>query len=145
MNWNEEPAFKEHGIPTDSVTFWTGVRKSEGFRELADFAFNCLVVPVSNAVIERLFSLVTATKTKTRNKLGVDSLDAIGRIKAHLQLKNMCCREFIVTPTMLQLHTSQVLYKTSLSSTARASAVPSSSQVGLEMEEDPNEAILQFL
>lgn len=37
------------------------------YRELALFVFEDLRLPTSNAVAERVFSIMTATKTKIRN------------------------------------------------------------------------------
>ena len=65
-----------------------------------------MLVPSSNAVVERVFSQVTATKTKPRNRLGVESLDSIIRIKCFTQMRDICCTKFTVTDRMRSLHTA---------------------------------------
>ena len=71
-------------------------------RELAQYALSCLTTPVSNAIVERMFSHVTKIKNKTRKRLKVDMLDAIIRIKTMLLMDNKCCINFKPTPQMLQ-------------------------------------------
>ena len=66
-NWNEEAIF-HGGIPTDAVTLWSGILQyrdllhSGPFKELGNYALSCLTTPVSNAVVERIFSFVTSIK-----------------------------------------------------------------------------------
>ena len=67
-DWTENLTF-DSVIP-NTVAFWshvTDVQTSLGdksFKELATYALNCLTTPVSNAVVERTFSLPAAIKTK---------------------------------------------------------------------------------
>lgn len=62
-------------VPDDSTSFWNGVfqyKNEQGerpYKELALYALACLSCPVSNAVVERVFSQVTCIKTKYRNDL----------------------------------------------------------------------------
>jgi len=63
---------------------------------------NALSTPVSNAVVERVFSQVTAIKTKYRNRLSLKMLDAILRIRLNLHLRGTCCNSFTVTASMLE-------------------------------------------
>ena len=42
------------------------------------------MAPASNLVVERMFSFITAIKTKPRNKTQIDLLDALVRIRLHL-------------------------------------------------------------
>jgi len=70
---------------------------------------------VSNAVIERIFSLATATQTKTRNRMLLPRLDAIVRIRAELFLSKQCCRDFQVTAEMLQNFKSDIVYRSEFS------------------------------
>ena len=46
-----------------------------------------LSVPVSNAVIERVFSLINAQWTKERNSLIVDTIKAIAQVKVNFEEK----------------------------------------------------------
>ena len=75
IDWREEPPFKNEGIPTDSESFWIGLLQHKSFKDLAKYALNCLVTPTSNAVVERIFSLVSAVKTKARNQMQLKLLD----------------------------------------------------------------------
>jgi hypothetical protein len=67
--------------------------------------------PVSNAVVERTFSLVTAVKTKQCNRMGLELLNAIIRIRSKLQFAEICCINFKVTKRMLELFTAKHMYQ----------------------------------
>lgn len=58
---------------------------SQKFKELALFALKVLTVPISNAVVERLFSVMSCVKTKLRNRLQLLMLDALLRVRVHLK------------------------------------------------------------
>ena len=80
------------------------------FKELATFAFTCLITPISNAVVERVFSLLTCIKTKVRNRLQLSLLEAVIRIKADLLSSNKCCKEFVPSTKMLNRFNAENLY-----------------------------------
>ena len=110
VDWKEEECFKEGGIPSDTEQFWVGVSHHKSFKELSAYSLTCLTTPVSNAVVERMFSLVTSVKTKARNRMQLGLLDAIIRIRANLLLTNKCCKDFTVTPQMLSNMKSDIIY-----------------------------------
>ena len=56
------------------------------FRELAGFVLGALTLPLSNAVVERLFSILALVKSKVRNRLGLEMLDSLLRIRTHLHV-----------------------------------------------------------
>ena len=62
--------------------------------------------------MERVFSLVTAVKTKPRNALELKTLDAIVRIRSTLMLDGKCCVDFIPTRRMMELFKADVVYGT---------------------------------
>ena len=80
------------------------------FKELAIFALTCLITPISNAVVERMFSLLTCIKTKARNRLQLSLLEAIIRIRAEILTSNKCCKEFVPSPKMLNKFKADILY-----------------------------------
>ena len=51
-------------IPKDTVQFWVGVKEYKKcnheslYEDFAKYALSCLSTPVSNAVVERVFSAV---------------------------------------------------------------------------------------
>ncbi len=114
VDWREE-IFPE-GIPDDAQSFWVGIANytlsngSQPYRELAKYALTCLVLPISNATTERIFSSVSCIKTKYRSCLSSEMLEAITRIRATLNFKGKCCRDFQVTEEMLQSFNTQQMY-----------------------------------
>lgn len=113
--WEEEDVFQGQ-IPMDSVEFWKGIlhytnaTKSHPYKELAEYALSCLSVPVSNAVVERIFSTVNLTKTDLRNRMGIEVLSSIVRIRTTLGFETKCCVNFNVSQNMLSNFTND-MYK----------------------------------
>ncbi|XP_039301961.1 uncharacterized protein LOC113005616 isoform X1 [Solenopsis invicta] len=96
----------------DAVTFWSKLYylKNAGglfpLRELAEFALRLLVLPLSNAVVERVFSIMNAVKTKSRNKMSLKMLEAILRVRIYLNVRHICCETFEPTEDMICRFTS---------------------------------------
>lgn len=84
------------------IPFWIAVsemRNAVGqkmFKELSNFALRALSLPISNAVVERVFSIMAIVKTKIRNKLSRKMLIAILRIRLYFNVRNLCCDSFEV-------------------------------------------------
>ncbi|TRY78592.1 hypothetical protein TCAL_12280 [Tigriopus californicus] len=99
--WQEESIFNGD-LPQESESFWAKIRlyklsdESHPYRELVDYALAALSVPVSNAIVERIFSHVTFVKNKNRSTLSLQMLDLIIRVRMHLRLKGICCTSLIV-------------------------------------------------
>ena len=106
VNWKDEFGSK---IPDDPVHFWSVVRKFKNalvencFEELAISALSAYCLPLSNAVVERIFSHITNVKSKLRNKLSTEVLSGIIRIKSRLHFSGKCCKDFTVTKKMLSM------------------------------------------
>lgn len=77
----------------DSSEFWVDVyniNDSGGkrvFEELAVCVLHILSLPLANAVVERVFSIMNAVKTKPRNRMQMNMLDAILRIRLYLNVQ----------------------------------------------------------
>ena len=114
-NWKQDSSF-DGTIPDTAVEFWSRVAEvqtslgDKPFKELAAYALNCLTTPVSNAVVERTFSLLSSIKTKQRNRMKLELLNAIIRIRSKLQFDENCCVGFKTTRRMLELFTAKQLY-----------------------------------
>lgn len=85
--------------------FWkqiSEIKKIDGtecFPNLIKLVKYCLCMPHSNAEAERIFSLVTDIKTKKRNRIGAEFLNALCVIRSSFQDENLNCVSF--EPTML--------------------------------------------
>jgi hypothetical protein len=86
VDWKQKAPFKKDGLPVDTEHFWIGVLQHQAFKELATFAPYLPCNPVSNAVVERTFSLVSSVKTKARHRMQLNLLDAIVGVRAELLL-----------------------------------------------------------
>ena len=93
VEWCEEECFAESGNPADYLELWQGVAKLNNFKNLA----SCLMTPTGKAIVERIFSLVTAIKTKPLSETPVKLLDALVRIRSHLLSNAICFNDFICT------------------------------------------------
>lgn len=84
----------------DTTTFWIQVFNLKNsvqenpFEELSEFVISLLVLPFSNADVERLFSTMGLVKNKIRNRMKTDLLCGILQIREGLKLDNSCCYSF---------------------------------------------------
>ncbi|OXU18252.1 hypothetical protein TSAR_010454 [Trichomalopsis sarcophagae] len=85
------------------VLNFTNAIRQRPFKELAVFALKCLTMPVSNTVVERLFSVMSCMKDKRRNKLQIYMLGALLRIRIQMKVDNKCCKNFEPNKEMLSL------------------------------------------
>ena len=80
----------------DVVTFWGNLGKmtdtsgESRFPTISKLSKTLLSLPHSNADVERIFSQVTLIKTKTRNKLKTETLDALILVKQGLPCVCKC-------------------------------------------------------
>lgn len=115
-DWRKE--FPNEEIPHEAVNFWTVVQKYDNaagekcFAELAQIVLIAHALPLSNAFVERIFSHVTNIKTKVRNRLSLETVEAVLRIRSHLCSEGKCCNKFEVTDKMLSMFNSSI-YKSS--------------------------------
>jgi len=110
VDWKEEAPFKKDGHPVGTEQFWIGVLLHKAFKELATFAVICLITPVSNAVVERIFSPVSFVTMMARNRMQLNLRDAIVRVRAQLLLASKCCKNFTASPEMLENLTLDRVY-----------------------------------
>lgn len=109
------------------IECWTAISKIKTatgeavFKELSDFAFRIIILPVSNAVVERIFSIMNTTKTKLRNRMSQEMLVALIRIKTHMNIKKQCCTTFTTTKQMINTFNSS-MYSTSSSTEEKQNA-----------------------
>nr|XP_047135546.1 uncharacterized protein LOC124812691 [Hydra vulgaris] len=107
VDWSSTELFENSCIPKDTTEFWTAVRHYKNtsgdaaFKKLADYCLTCLVLPISNAIVERIFSQVTFVKNKPRNRMSDKLLSSVVRVKAYLASRNKCCKDFKISDKML--------------------------------------------
>ena len=108
------------GSPADCLIFWQGVATHNNFKNVASCALTCLIAPTSNAIVERIFSLVTAFKTKPRKKTQIKLLDTLVGILSHLLSNAICCKHFECKSSMIRLPNSVDLCGQNESSSIKA-------------------------
>lgn len=74
------------------------------FPNLAKLADVVLIMPHANADSERCFSIVTDVRTKKRNRMGGESLNAICVTRIAFKAKGIDCVSFKVRKEHLQKH-----------------------------------------
>lgn len=98
VNWNERK---------DSIVFWIEVYNytdscgNRTFQQLAQLAFKIIAMPVSNAEIERIFSFLSIVKNKMRNRLLVETTEAILKVRCGLLHEGQCCHNYELPDTVL--------------------------------------------
>ena len=71
---------------------------------------------------------MTAVKTKLRNRMSVELLNALVRIRSKLHFEGKCCRDIIVTKRMLELFNCEQMYGDS----TQLQSVSSSTDIEIE-------------
>ena len=113
VNWEEE--FRGN-VPNNILKFWPIVFNyvdgagQQIFKELATIVLRLLTFPLSNAAVERVFSIMNSVKTKVRNRLKLTTLEAIIRTKIFCFNRKICCNNFTPTGHMLSLFNSNIVY-----------------------------------
>lgn len=107
IDWKD---YFESEIPDDPAKFWIFLRffkNASGdfiFEELSMIAIKLLSLPLSNAVVERVFSVMNLAKTKIKNRMKLEMLEALLLIRIYFSNNNICCcRNFLITKTMYDL------------------------------------------
>lgn len=76
------------------------------FKHISSLAVSLLSLPFSNASVERAFSIANVVKDKFRNRMAIETLDAILRIRFLIK----SCTDFEPTPKMIEMFTSENVY-----------------------------------
>ncbi|KAH9370100.1 hypothetical protein HPB48_011267 [Haemaphysalis longicornis] len=88
-------------------SFWCEVPSYEDacgenlFAELARFAMSMLVLPYSNAEVERTFSQLNIVKSKLRDKLKPETTNAILVVRAGLKRHQKRCFDYELSAAVL--------------------------------------------
>ncbi|MEN2499057.1 MAG: hypothetical protein MHMPM18_003301 [Marteilia pararefringens] len=102
-----EKNFKTHLLilnTTDklkAIDFLSHVASNPANSEIGKYAMSLLTIPFSNAVVERILSIVGSVKTKAQNRLSVSSLEAVVIVRDFVNFTGKCCLEFAPTDRML--------------------------------------------
>ena len=93
----------------DTAKFYAAIRdyRDGKFKNFAEYAIHSLLIPHSNADIERLFSIAGAVKVKSRNKILIGTLDAIVRIRS-IRVGNKCIHNSLQFDKMLDFFNSSI-------------------------------------
>lgn len=100
---------------TDDVEqFWVAVANHKDasgendFKEQSYYILSVLALPFSNAAVERAFSQMNLIKTKFRNRMKQEMLEALLPIRGYMAYNNICCNTFTPTSGMLERFTTHI-------------------------------------
>ncbi|KAK3933080.1 Cullin-associated NEDD8-dissociated protein 1, N-terminal part [Frankliniella fusca] len=104
VDWGQ---YFDGSVPTSSVELWTALFKYEiggerRFAVIAAFALRVLTTLLSNATVERAFSVMNLTKTKIRNRMQTKMLEALLRLRLWSHGRH-CCAAFEPSAAMYAL------------------------------------------
>jgi hypothetical protein len=100
----------------DTIKFWADVYNDEDsagiyrFRNVGRLALSLLSLPISNATVERAFSVYNVIKSHIRNKLSLDIMQAIMMVRYYLRIDNISCVNFKPTETMIKKFNVSIMY-----------------------------------
>ncbi|KAK4319969.1 hypothetical protein Pmani_009128 [Petrolisthes manimaculis] len=135
---------------TSTVQFWDEVFKysdasgSNPFQEVAEFAMKILILPHSNAEVERIFSQMNVRKSKLRNKMGTKLVNSLLHIKYGLRRHDKCCRDYVLPAETLQKIGRMESYSTDCTVTSKAETIcipVASSSHDLEDDDDDDDSL----
>ena len=113
INWSEI-LLKED--LENTFKFWARVSEYKNtvgkrvFNDLGEFMLKLLTLPSSNAVVERAFSIMNCIKNKWRNRMLLDLLESIMRIRMRFYSRKSCCNTYIPCKAMIRDFNSRVMY-----------------------------------
>lgn len=102
---------------TDTELFWAEVGESKDaaggcpYKNLFEIATKVMSLPHSNADIERVFSTMNVVKTKLRNSLNIDTINAILHVRLGLAYKKSTCFNYTLPDKVLCQIRSNEKYK----------------------------------
>ena len=146
VNWSDTLNPKQL---TDAHKFWAEVFvfKNAGgkfiFRELAKFVLILLSLPSTNAVVERVFSVMNSVRTKFRNRMLLQLLDAILRIKMRFYSNKTCCQSFNASKDMVKDFNARTLYSDKYE-TEKSKDKPPNDEVGVVELDEVENALSEF-
>ena len=98
------------------MEFWNEVRLYKDasdvnpFQEVSNLALVLLVLPWSNADVERAFSQLNLVKTSLRNRMSTTMVNALLTIRAGLKRVNKCCHNYELPTNVLRNIGTMVTY-----------------------------------
>ncbi|KAK3917883.1 Zinc finger MYM-type protein 1, partial [Frankliniella fusca] len=137
----------------DIVKFWSRLFKLENgagqrpYKELAFCALSLFCLPLSNAIVERVFSIMNVVKTKHRNRFSNSVLNAVLLLRLYLKAHKKCCLQFEPSEAMLRRFNSRDMYDYALGRhrAAAASGAAGKGKGGLSLTFLPSRNSLLFL
>ncbi|KAK3878626.1 hypothetical protein Pcinc_016757 [Petrolisthes cinctipes] len=98
-----------------------------------------LILPHSNAEVERIFSQMNVTKSKLRNKMGTKLVNSLLHIKYGLRRHNKCCRDYVLPAKTLEKIGRMESYST-VTSKAETICIPAASSPHDLEDDDDNDS-----
>lgn len=98
----------------DAIGFWAEVFEDKDaggnkrFENIARFALSLLTTPISNATVERAFSIYAVIKDKLRNKLSISTMQSLMMVRYSLKRDHKDCVNFQPTAQMLKNFTTSM-------------------------------------
>lgn len=98
----------------DPVDFWIDVYNNTNsagngrFKEISSFALSLFSMPFSNACVERVFSIMNFVKSKLRNRLICETVEAALTVRYGLKFLGISAASFEPTKEMLRAFTSDM-------------------------------------
>jgi len=108
MEYNKLHLVKWNNIH-HTVHFWGEVYKyrdaagENPFKNIAEIALLFLVLPISNAEVERIFSQLNLIKNKTRNNLSLNMINSILCVRYGLKRHGKCCHDYELPEKILKI------------------------------------------
>ncbi|KAL0830065.1 hypothetical protein ABMA28_003522 [Loxostege sticticalis] len=114
----------------DTVKFWAQVSRYKNaagfnaFQDLVDLAITALLLPHSNAEVERVFSVMNIVKSKIRNRMSAVTLNSILLIRHQMRLLKKTCHTYELPMNVLNKITKTIKKGTSAGESTSQTLTP---------------------
>ena len=136
-------------IETPLLEFWSNVAslkngENQVFPHLARLASVLVCLPISNATVERLFSIMGVIKTKLRNSLAISMVDGVLATRYGIKHRGETCANISILPGMMERFNQNMYDHVRARNQGTASTAPQP-QFNTNEEEDEDEEMIQVL
>jgi len=95
-------------MTSDTVQFWAEVYKFRNaadenpYVNLCDLSITVLSLPHPSAHIEKVFSQMNIVKSKLRNRMGLETLNVVLRIRYGLKIVGHTCQSYTIPASVIR-------------------------------------------
>lgn len=139
VKWSETESTEKFWFEVHRYTDASGVNP---FQEVTELAVSILSLPHSNVEVERLFSQLNIVKSKLRNRLNTESVNALLAVRSGLKRVEKCCSSYNLPKSVVNLIGTMAAYQSQHQETSLPRASTSTSAAVKSDDNDEDDIFL---